>query len=83
MQTRYASQWLNPGDENSPCNIALRIVPRSFYSHFFRVTVWDRKEKRVNVNLILTIDPSISTLYSTLHFVPQHLILMTRAPQTF
>ena len=24
-----------------------------------------------------------STLYSTLHFLPQHLILMTRAPQTF
>ena len=26
------------------------------------------------------VDPSISTLYSTLHFLPQHLILMTRAP---
>ena len=32
------------------------------------------------VNFILTIDPSTSTLYSTLHFVPQHLIFMSRAP---
>ena len=35
------------------------------------------------VSFILTFDPSISTLYSTLHFAPQHLIFMTRAPQTF
>ena len=53
-----------------------------FPSFFFRGCLGS-KRKWVRVNLILTIDPSISTLYSTLHVVPKHLIFMTRAPQTF
>ena len=31
-QTRYASQWLNPGDEDSLCNIAMRVVASEFFS---------------------------------------------------
>ena len=41
----------------------------------------NRQNQKI-VDLNVPIDPSISTLYSTLHFVQQHLILMTRAPQT-
>ena len=41
------------------------------------------KRRRVSVDLYLPIDPSINTPCGSLHFVPQHLILMTRAPQTF
>ena len=31
-QPRYASQWLNLGDEDSLCNIAMRVVALEFFS---------------------------------------------------
>ena len=65
-QTRHASQWYNLGDEGRPCDIAKRIVALEFLLPlFFCVAVWDRKKKRVSDDLILLIDPSISTLFST------------------
>ena len=41
-QTRHASQSLNPGDEDSSCNIVKRTVASEFLLFF--VAVWDRKE---------------------------------------
>ena len=71
--------------------VGIPTAEMEFFTQWARLRQCDRKsflflafsEKEVSVNLILTIDPSISTLYSTPRFVPQHLIFMTRAPQTF
>ena len=54
-----------------------------FILFFFSCDCLGSKRERVSVDLDLPIGPRISTLYSTVHSVPQHLIFMTRAPQTF
>ena len=60
-----------------------RVVASEFLLCVFLCGCLGSKRKRVSVDRNLPIDPSISPLYSTLHCVPQHLIRMTRALQTF
>ena len=53
------------------------LLLQSFSFSFLKNCCLGSKRKRVSDDLNLPIDPSISTMYSTLHFLPQHLILMT------